>query len=127
MNNTAQLDIPISISSGVIPRLYTNSAGGDTAPPLYDSSAEPQPTLELPPYALLCNLEYAAYLIYVLVGHIGTLRDDMDTSDFRSFSLLSYLGVLSTHGILTEQRLRMDSLDSFLILSWTLLTEFVCH
>ncbi|EPS98298.1 hypothetical protein FOMPIDRAFT_1031598 [Fomitopsis schrenkii] len=53
MNNTAQLDIPISISSGVIPRLYTNSAGGDTAPPLYDSSAEPQPTLELPPYVIL--------------------------------------------------------------------------
>ena len=60
MNNTVQLDIPITISSGVVPGQAAASSSDYTrgefaAPPLYDRSADP-PALDLPPYALAIEL-----------------------------------------------------------------------
>lgn len=89
-----RLDIPISISSGVVPRpagsLSNNPIGDFTAPPFYDCSSDLSSTIDLPPYVLVVKLLRATYLTYCAIGHIGMLRGNMGT-DPRPFSVYSRL------------------------------------
>ena len=90
-----RLDIPISISSGVVPRppagsLSNNLLGDFAAPPLYDCSAEISPTIDLPPCVPVVKLSRAMYLTCCVISHIGMLQDNMGT-DSRPFSFESQM------------------------------------